>query len=159
MKIKEENSRILNRLRIHWSQAKIRRSGSGSVSQCHGSTTLVFCNSCCCENSRCHSLSSISQILLANHFYQDNSKTLNFLFSNNPRTSEVMKKLVRTKAQFLNCDTVSPPPPPPPLVAVDREQNKVLCSVSKYNTVPLSTYVKTTGTVTLLDPVAIFICC
>ncbi len=40
LRVKDENSRIW--IRIHWSEARIR--GSGSVPKCHGSTTLVLSN-------------------------------------------------------------------------------------------------------------------
>jgi hypothetical protein len=43
LKVKDENSRIWSRIRrrIHWSEARVRGSGSGSVPKCHGSTTLA----------------------------------------------------------------------------------------------------------------------
>jgi hypothetical protein len=39
LKVNDENSRIQSRIRIHWSEARIR--GSGSVPKCHGSATLA----------------------------------------------------------------------------------------------------------------------
>jgi hypothetical protein len=38
LKFKDENSRI--RIRIHWSEVRIR--GSRSVTKCHGPTILIF---------------------------------------------------------------------------------------------------------------------
>ncbi len=40
LRVKDENSRIW--IRIHWSEVRIR--GSGSVPKCHGSTTLALSN-------------------------------------------------------------------------------------------------------------------
>jgi hypothetical protein len=42
LKLKDENSRIQSRIRINWSEARILGYGSGSVPQCHGSTTLAL---------------------------------------------------------------------------------------------------------------------
>ncbi len=41
-KVNDENSRILIWIQIHYSEARIRGSGSGSSPECHGSGTLLL---------------------------------------------------------------------------------------------------------------------